>query len=241
MDERLEHEIEHGRFLKEHGAAEVWNWTSPAGRIRWQRRIAMLTAHIRPEMKVLELGCGTGLFTAGIAASGAAVTAIDISPDLLKEAAEQVKAGNVSFLRENAYDMSFPDASFDSVVGSSVLHHLELDMALKEIYRVLKDGGTACFTEPNMLNPQIALQKNIPWLKRRLGDSPDETAFFAWQLKRELKEHGFKDIVVTPFDFLHPGIPAALIPVFKPLCDCAEKIPLLRSIAGSLYIKCKKP
>ena len=241
MDKRLENEIEHGRFLKEHGAAEVWNWTSPAGRIRWRRRVQMLTAHIRPEMKVLELGCGTGLFTAGIAASGAAVTAIDISPDLLKEAAEKVKAGNVSFLRENAYDMSFPDASFDTVIGSSVLHHLDLDLALKEIFRVLKDGGVACFTEPNMLNPQIALQKNIPWLKRRLGDSPDETAFFAWQLKKELSGHGVKDIAVTPFDFLHPGIPARLIPLLKPLCDCAEKIPLLRAIAGSLYIKCKKP
>jgi ubiquinone/menaquinone biosynthesis C-methylase UbiE len=241
MDKRLENEIEHGRFLKEHGAAEVWNWASPAGKIRFRRRIEMLAAHIRPEMKALELGCGAGLFTAGIAASGAAVAAIDISPDLLKEAAEKVKAGNVSFLRENAYDMSFPDASFDCVAGSSVLHHLDLGLALKEIFRVLKNGGIACFTEPNMLNPQIALQKNIPWLKRRLGDSPDETAFFAWQLKKELSRHGFEDITVTPFDFLHPAIPARLIPILKPLCDCAEKIPLLRAIAGSLYIECKKP
>ena len=60
-------------------------------------------------------------------------------------------------------------------------------------------------------------------------------------MKKELSGHGFKDIAVTPFDFLHPGIPARLIPLLKPLCDCAEKIPLLRAIAGSLYIKCKKP
>jgi len=33
------------------------------------------------------------------------------------------------------------------------------------------------FAEPDMLNPQITLQKNIPALKRRLGDTPDETAF----------------------------------------------------------------
>ncbi|MHB9139441.1 MAG: class I SAM-dependent methyltransferase [Victivallaceae bacterium] len=240
MDQRLEHEIEHGRFLRAGGAGEIWNWTSPAGRIRWQRRVKMLAGHLRPEMKVLELGCGTGFFTVEIANTGAAVTAIDISPDLLQEAAENVKTANVAFLRENAYAMSFTDASFDSVIGSSVLHHLEIEPALSEIFRVLKNGGIACFTEPNMLNPQIALQKNIPWLKRRLGDSPDETAFFAWQIKRKLVEHGFTDIVVTPFDFLHPGIPARLIPLIKPLCGCAEKIPLLRSIAGSLYIKCRK-
>jgi ubiquinone/menaquinone biosynthesis C-methylase UbiE len=240
MDQRLVHEIEHGRFLRAGGAGEIWNWTSPAGKIRWRRRVQMLTGHLRPQMKALELGCGTGFFTAEIAASGASITAIDISPDLLQEAAENVKADNVTFLCENAYAMSFPDASFDSVIGSSVLHHLELEQALSEIFRVLKDGGIACFTEPNMLNPQIALQKNIPWLKCRLGDSPDETAFFAWRIKRKLVEHGFTDIVVTPFDFLHPGIPARLIPLIKPLCDYAEEIPLLRSIAGSLYIKCRK-
>jgi len=33
------------------------------------------------------------------------------------------------------------------------------------------------FTEPNMMNPQVALIKNVPSLKSRAGDSPDETAF----------------------------------------------------------------
>jgi hypothetical protein len=43
----------------------------------------------------------------------------------------------------------------------------------------LKSGGTIYFTEPNMLNPQIAIQKNVSWVKRKLGDSPDETAFLS--------------------------------------------------------------
>ena len=60
----------------------------------------------------------------------------------------------------------------------------EIEEALRDIYRVLKPGGTIYFTEPNMLNPQIAMQKNIPWIKRKLGDSPDETAFFRWPLRR---------------------------------------------------------
>ena len=45
-----------------------------------------------------------------------------------------------------------------------------------------------------MLNPQIAIQKNIPWVKRKLGDSPDETAFFRWPLRRLLEEE--RDIVM---------------------------------------------
>ena len=236
MDERLKREIEHGKYLSTHGAGEIWNWTSPAGKLRWKRRVKMLTEHLTAGMKVLELGCGTGFFTREIVKTGAQVTAIDVSPELLTQAGREVTAENVVFKVDNAYEMSFNDDEFDSVIGSSVLHHLDIDRALAEIFRVLKRGGKACFTEPNMLHPQIALQKNIPWLKRKLGDSPDETAFVSCSLRRKLREFGFSQIEIKPFDFLHPAIPGTLLPVLKPLCDLAEKIPVLSLFAGSLCI-----
>ena len=97
------------------------------------------------------------------------------------------------------------------------------------------------FTEPNMMNPQIALQKNIPALKRKLGDSPDETAFFRWSLKKLLMKTGFKEIVIKPFDFLHPALHPSLIPFISSLGEAVEKTPLLKEIAGSLYISAIKP
>jgi ubiquinone/menaquinone biosynthesis C-methylase UbiE len=84
--------------------------------------------------------------------------------------------------------MTFENRRFDYILGSSVLHHLDIEKAISEIYRVLKDGGIIAFTEPNMMNPQIALQKNIPYLKRKLGDSPDETVFFRWKISKLLKK-----------------------------------------------------
>lgn len=233
---RLKNEIEHGKLLSEAGAGEVWNWESPAGRLRWQRRVIMLTSHLKPGMKVLELGCGTGYFTKEAARSGAEITAIDISPELLEQAKDEISLPNVKFIVENAYEMNFDDNTFDAVIGSSVLHHLEIDNALKEIFRVLRPGGTVHFTEPNMLNPQIALQKNIPFLKKMLGDSPDETAFFSWSLKKKMQNQGFSTVEIKPFDFLHPAIPGFLLPVMCPFCSALEKIPLLSSIAGSLFI-----
>ncbi|PYJ12761.1 MAG: hypothetical protein DME94_11725 [Verrucomicrobia bacterium] len=162
MQERIAREIQHGRFLAQHGAGEIWNWESPAGKLRWARRVKMLSRHLRPGMSVLELGCGTGYFTRELARSGADVVAIDVSPELLEIAKANCSAPNVRYEIQNAYELSYPDAVFDSVVGSSVLHHLEIEAAIREIYRVLKVGGTICFTEPNMLNPQIAIQKNVP-------------------------------------------------------------------------------
>ncbi len=240
MGNRIENEIEHGKFLAREGAGEVWNWESPAGRKRWQRRVRMLIAHLKPADKVLEIGCGTGYFTKEIIKTGAFVTAIDISPELLSIASEEIKDSNVCFSIENAYEMSYANNSFDSIVGSSVLHHLEVEKAIHEMFRVLKPGGSIYFTEPNMVNPQIALQKNIPSLKRRLGDSPDEIAFFRWSLRKLLQNAGFTRIEIKPFDFLHPATPVALIPFISSVGEIFENMPLLKEIAGSLYISATK-
>jgi len=236
-DQRILNEIEHGKFLARNDAGEIWNWNTPAGKIRWQRRVGMLTSSLTPGMKVLEIGCGTGFFTQEIIKKQVLLTAIDISPELLEVAKNNITSPNLEFVIENAYQMTFGNQTFDAVIGSSVIHHLDVDLALKEFYRVLKPGGFIAFTEPNMLNPQIAMERNIPVIKKAMGNSPDETAFFIWSIRKKLKATGFTRIEVVPFDFLHPKIPKGLIKIMLPLTGFAEKIPILKHISGSLYIK----
>jgi SAM-dependent methyltransferase len=240
MTNRITKEIQHGRFLAKHDAGEIWNWESPAGKLRWARRVKMIGGHLKPGMTILELGCGTGSFTGELARSGADIIAIDVSPELLEIARANWSAPNVRYEIQNAYALTYSDATFDSIVGSSVLHHLEIEEALREIYRVLKPGGTIYFTEPNMLNPQIAIQKNVPWIKRRLGDSPDETAFFRWALRRLLEQTGYGDIQIDPFDFLHPKTPVSLIDPLNALGRFLENLPVVSEFAGSLYIRAVK-
>jgi SAM-dependent methyltransferase len=240
VQERIAKEIQHGRFLAQHGAGEIWNWESPAGKLRWLRRVKMLSSHLRAGMSVLELGCGTGYFTRELARSGANVVAVDLSPELLEIAKLDCPGENVRYEIQNACALSYPDAVFDSVVGSSVLHHLDIKEALREIYRVLKSGGTIYFTEPNMLNPQIAIQKNVPWIKRKLGDSPDETAFFRWPLQRLLEGISFREVRIDPFDFLHPKTPPSLINRLNAMGRFFERIPVVSEFAGSLYIRAIK-
>jgi SAM-dependent methyltransferase len=240
MQGRIHREVQHGRFLAQRGAGEIWNWESPAGKLRWDRRVKMLSSHLKPGMTVLELGCGTGSFTRELAYSGADVIAIDVSPELLEIARANCPAPNIQYQIQNAYSLSYSDAVFDSVVGSSVLHHLEIEAALRDIYRVLKRAGTIYFTEPNMLNPQIAVQKNIPWIKRKLGDSPDETAFFRLPLRRLLERTGYRDVRIDPFDFLHPKTPVPLIDHVAKLGLFLEKTPVISEFAGSLYIRAIK-
>ena len=240
MQERIGKEIQHGRFLAQHGAGEIWNWEGPAGKLRWARRVKLLSRHLRPGMSVLELGCGTGYFTRELVRSGAEIVAIDVSPELLEIASANCSVPNVRYEIQNAHELSYPEGVFDCVVGSSVLHHLEIQEALREMYRVLKPGGRISFTEPNMLNPQIAIQKNVPWVKRKLGDSPDETAFFRWPLRRLLEVTGYREVRIDPFDFLHPKTPRPLVDRLDSVGRFLEGVPVISEFAGSLYIRAVK-
>lgn len=97
MDKRIQNEITHGRHLKESGAGEIWNRETPAGKLRLARRVKMLTAHIKSDMRVLEIGCGEGYFTKHIAKTNAQVVAIDISPELIDTAKSSITSNNVTF------------------------------------------------------------------------------------------------------------------------------------------------
>lgn len=230
-------EIEHGEKIA--GQAEsIWNWSSPAGKQRAKRRAALIAeaAGLSPQTYALELGCGTGLFTQTFARSGSRLVAVDISPPLLEQARARGLPSNVEFRVEDAEQLSFGDAVFDAVIGSSVLHHLAPTEALAEARRVLKPGGRLVLAEPNMMNPHIAIERKVPAVRRWVGASPEETAFFRWGLARQLRDAGFKDIHITPFDFLHPSVPGPLIPMVQRMGTVFEQMPFLREIAGSLLI-----
>ncbi len=241
MDQRIRNEIAHGALIAGR-AEEVWNWSGPAGRRRWLRRVAMLTRLIPDGSKVLEVGCGTGLFTAELGSSRFQTTSIDVSIDLLRQARSRcVGHPGTSFSIQNAYATALRTGSVDVVVGMSVLHHLELAAALREFQRVLRPGGRLLFSEPNMLNPIILVQKNVPWVKQRAGDSPDETAFVRWPLARALRAAGLEVERLEPFDFLHPSTPGAAVEAVDRLSGWLEAIPVVRELAGSLFIVARKP
>lgn len=92
-----------------------------------------------------------------------------------------------------------------------------------------------------MMNPHVALQKNVPFLKRLSGDTPSETAFFKRPLHKAVAAAGFEDVEVKPFDFLYPWLPDFLVAPADIVGKRLERIPLLKEISGSLIIHAKKP
>ena len=245
LSKRAQNEINHGKLLARMQNAEAaWGWGTPAGRERAEKRISLIVrgAEIEAGRRVLEIGCGTGMFTEMLARSGAKIVAVDISPDLLEKArARNLPPDQIQFLHQSFEDTSLT-GPFDAVVGSSVLHHLDLATALRKIMEVLKPGGWLSFAEPNMLNPQIFLERKL-WFIRPLFwyVSRDETAFVRWSLHARLKEAGFENIEVTPFDWLHPLTPSKLVGQTIEMGERLERIPLLREFSGSLFIRARRP
>lgn len=236
---RAQNEIEYGKFLASQGAETVWNWGSPAGKQRAIKRANKVieAAKLTPGVTALELGCGTGLFTQLFAATGATIHANDISAELLEIAAQQNPG--VRFIHSRFEDIP-ASTQYDAIIGSSVLHHLEIAPSLAKSYELLKPGGILAFAEPNMLNPQVFAERTF--LRKVLSSvSPDETAFVRWQLAKQLRSFGFVDVHITPFDWLHPAIPKALIPATEAIGRVLEALPIVREFSGSLLIRCRKP
>jgi ubiquinone/menaquinone biosynthesis C-methylase UbiE len=105
-------------------------------------------AEIRPGMRVLDLGCGTGTLTILIKQTHPAseVTGLDGDPEVLQIArAKAAKTGvEIIFDLGMAFQLPYPDRSFDRVLTSLVLHHLtrnDKQRAIGEVFRVLRPGG----------------------------------------------------------------------------------------------------
>ena len=114
---------------------------------------------VRPGSRVLDLGCGAGRHAYAAYRAGAQVVALDRSPGELVEvsvmlaamrlAGEVPDGARAAALRGDAYALPFADASFDCVIAAEVLEHLpDDDRAMRELFRVLRPGGTVAVTVP---------------------------------------------------------------------------------------------
>jgi ubiquinone/menaquinone biosynthesis C-methylase UbiE len=113
------------------------------------RKAAIECAALRPGEKALDIGCGPGalalLAKARVGPEGE-VHGIDPSPEMIELARKKAAGAGaaVRFQIGAAEDLPYPDASFDVVLSTLMLHHLPDDLrpqAIKEVARVLKPGG----------------------------------------------------------------------------------------------------
>ena len=160
----------------------------------YQKKLEITQAYLRPDMKLLEFGCGTGTTALTHAPLVDRILAIDISSRMLEIAEQKAKAasiGNVVFERAAIDDFTAPDNSFDVVLGMSILHLLaDRDMAIAKVHKMLKPGGvfvssTVC------LGNTMSFFKLIGPLGHALGVLPLLRVFTTQELVDSIKMRGF--------------------------------------------------
>lgn len=166
-------------------------------------------AVLSPNQKVLEIGCGTGIVSLGIAPCVESVVATDISPQMIAVAggkAQSMAISNVDFRVCDGYALPYDDQAFDVVLLFNVLHCVKEPTALlREAHRLLKPSSylvsaTDCYAEPVPL--PVRLMLGIQQLLNRLGVIP-----FLWQYEKKDLHQLFErcSFAVVETDVLHPA------------------------------------
>ncbi|MGI8679451.1 MAG: class I SAM-dependent methyltransferase [Jatrophihabitans sp.] len=168
-----------------------------------------------PYGKSLELGCGTGFFTLNLKLAGVIEEGhvTDLSPGMVEVAQRNARglgfevAGKVA----DAEALPYPDDSFDIVIGHAVLHHIpDLDLAFREIMRVLKPGGRFVFAgEPTEHGDYVArrLSRFTWWAATRVTRLP---VLSSWRRPQVELDESSRAAALEAVVDIHTFDPAAL-------------------------------
>ena len=111
----------------------------------YQKKLQNTRDYFRPDMEVLEFGCGTGTTAISHAPYVKHILATDISPKMLSIAQAKADADNIrniTFKQAAIDDLNITDQKFDAIMGHSILHLVEdPDAIIAKVYSMLKPGG----------------------------------------------------------------------------------------------------
>ena len=130
----------------------------------------------KPGEKILDAGCGTGIFTLDYLNAGAEITGLDISRPMLMYAVKNITSSHFSKVQADMLFLPFKDNSFDKAISITALEFIEdARSAIDELFRVTRPGGCVVVATLNSLSP---------WAERRKADAQKgedsifENAFF---------------------------------------------------------------
>ncbi len=171
-------------------------------RVRREKVLAMLPDGT--DKHILDLACGPGIMIKGLRAKNYRVTAIDAAPDMVELAKKELPDDPlVSCAVGDAYALSVPDGNFDIVTAMGLIEYLDDEpLYLKETNRILKSGGTAIITYPNVWSPWRIWNRFLRAVARP-GKKP-LLLHREYTVKRTLEQfraHGFEPTRVLYYNF----------------------------------------
>ncbi len=178
---------------------------------------------LEPGMRVLDLGCGSGIFSHLLSRHGMSVTGVDISPGLIDLGARLYP--EVKFLVGDAEALPFEDGHFDCVFMGGLIHHFADPSALAgEVARLLRDGGSFFAFDPNRRNPFMWLYRDHDSpLYSSKGVTPGERPVLAEEVATIFAWAGFRiSSEATSVEYRYAA--SLLMRLLLPACNLVEKV-----------------
>lgn len=177
-------------FFDGHAAADDYDVFTPAGNARIVDAFVKLTG-LAPGARVIDLGCGSGTFTALLAQAGYDCVGLDISAKLL--AVGRRKHPHIAFVAGDIEHLPFAAESFDGVLLSGVVHHFpDPSPCAAETFRILRPRGRFLAFDPNRMNPFMWLyrDRSSPFYSS-VGVTENERPVLAREVRAVFARAGF--------------------------------------------------
>lgn len=161
----------------------------------YQKKLQITRDYFRPDMEVLEFGCGTGTTAISHAPFVKLILATDISPKMLSIAMAKAGAGNIrniTFKLAAIDDLKITDQKFDAIMGHSILHLVEdPDAIIAKVYSMLNPGGVF-ISSTGCLGDSMKWFKLVGPIGNFLGLLPAVKVFSTQQLIDSHTRAGFE-------------------------------------------------
>ena len=162
----------------------------------YKRKLAETQSFLRPNMRILEFGCGTGTTAVHHAPFVQHIDATDISEKMLdigRGKAREAGVDNVTFTRGTLAEFNAEDASLDGVLSLNVIHLLpDRQAVFVEVARILKPGGIFVSSTVCLGHSFLRFIKLIAPLGKMLGLMPAVFILTEEELANEVTRAGFK-------------------------------------------------
>jgi ubiquinone/menaquinone biosynthesis C-methylase UbiE len=161
----------------------------------YEKKLEITREYFRPDMEVLEIGCGTGSTAIAHAPYVGHIVATDFSSRMIEIARDRARTtgvDNVTFEARPADENDVPDASLDVVMAHNLLHLLEdREQVIADVHRMLRPGGVFV-TSTACLGDMMFLFRLIVPIGRFLRVFPLVKVFSVAHLKASFENAGFE-------------------------------------------------
>lgn len=172
----------------------------------YEHTLARTLSHLTPEMRVLEMGCGTGTTALRLAPHVKAFVGTDQSSEMIRIARDKAadEHSNLEFRVLGAAESAQLEEGFDVVMGFNLFHLVpDADAVLADIFKMLKPGGLMISKTPCLMDKAFGWKRflvagMLPILKR-IGKAPDVGLWRIADVDRRIADAGFETLEAGNF------------------------------------------